>query len=82
MSSDSKKFFEPRPNYAALQELEEKYYHKPTEEEIQDFLLFWNDVYNVWRELYPDKLDMGLLEHKVKIRKLLNGMTRLKVEST
>ncbi|MDZ7622867.1 MAG: hypothetical protein U5J96_00240 [Ignavibacteriaceae bacterium] len=44
-------------------------YHKPTEEEIQDFLLFWNDVYKVWRELYPDKLDMELLEHKAKVRK-------------
>lgn len=74
MSSDSKKFFKPIPNYAALREVEEKLYHPPTEEDVQQFLKFWNDVYQAWRKDYPDKLDKEILEHKVKVRKLLIDM--------
>ena len=70
MSSDSKKFFEPVPNYAALRELEEKHYHKPTEEEIRNFLNFWQEIYDFWRKNNsPDEL--SYVEEKIKVRKAL-----------
>jgi hypothetical protein len=43
MNSRLKHFYSLIPNYAALRELEEKYYHQPTEEEIRQFLDFWQD---------------------------------------
>lgn len=76
MNSDFKKFFEPIPNYAALRELEEKNYHPPTEEEIQDFLLFWNDVYQSWSKLHSVKLDSDKLSHKLNLRKLFIDVTK------
>lgn len=76
MNSDSKKFFEPIPNYAALREIEEKNYHPPTEEELQDFLLFWNDVYQSWRKLHSGKFDSDKINHKIKLRKLFLDVTK------
>ena len=70
MSSDSKKFFEPIPNYAALREVEEKLYHKPTEEETHNFSDFWQDVYNIWKQNYSP-FDPSYVEEKIKVRKML-----------
>ena len=70
MSSDSKKFFEPRPNYAALKEWEDKNYHKPTDEEISNFLEFWQEIYSLWRQ-NNSPFDLQYLEEKVRVRKEL-----------
>ena len=70
MNSDSKKFFEPIANYAALRKVEEKLYHKPTDEEIRNFLDFWQDVYNTWKQNYSP-FDPGYVEEKIKVRKML-----------
>ena len=70
MSSDSKKFFEPRPNYAALKEWEEKNYHKPTDKEIRNFLEYWQEIYNFWLQ-NNSPFDLQYLEEKVRIRKAL-----------
>jgi len=70
MSSDSKKFFEPIPNYAALREVEKKLYHPATEEDTRNFLDFWQDVYNVWKQNYSP-FDPGYVEEKIKVRKRL-----------
>jgi hypothetical protein len=79
-NSDSKNFYSLVPNYAALRELEERHYHKPTEEEIQRFLLFWDEVYQIWRNRFPEKLDRDKLMQKVRTRKLLNEMSGLKLD--
>lgn len=70
MKSDSKNFFSPVPNYAALRELEEKYYHKPTEEEIRQFLDFRQEIYNFWRQ-NNSPFELRYVEEKVKVRKSL-----------
>ena len=70
MSSDSKKFFEPRPNYAALKEWEEKNYRKPTDKEIRNFLEFWQEIYDFWRQ-NNSPFDLQYLEEKIRVRKAL-----------
>jgi hypothetical protein len=70
MSSDPKKFFEPIPNYAALRELEEKHYHKPTEEEIRNFLDFWQEIYDFWSK-GNSPFELRYVEEKIKVRKAL-----------
>jgi hypothetical protein len=79
-NSDSKNFYSLVPNYATLRELEEKNYHKPTEEEIQRFLLFWDEVYQIWRNTFPEKLDTDKLMQKVSVLKLLNELSGLKID--
>ncbi len=58
------KYILPVNNYDAVRERLETTYHKPTEEDIQRFLIFWNDVYQLWRKNYPDKYDREKLEQK------------------
>ena len=70
MKSDSKNFYSLVPNYAALRELEEKYYHKPTEEEIRHFLDFWQEVYDIWKQ-NNSPFELRYVEEKIKIRKAL-----------
>jgi len=70
MNSDFKKFFEPTPNYAALRELEEKNYHPPTEEEIRNFLNFWQEIYDFWSQ-NNSPFEMSYAEEKVRVRKAL-----------
>jgi hypothetical protein len=68
--SDLKNFYSLVPNYAALRELEEKYYHKPTEEEIRRFLNFWQEIYDFWRQKNTP-FELSYVEEKVKVRKSL-----------
>ena len=75
MNLDKEKFYSLLPNYAALREWEEKYYHKPTEEEIYDFLVFWDEVYRIWREMHRDLKNESKIEHKAKVRLQLNKLT-------
>jgi len=70
MKSDSKKFFEPTPNYAAMRELEKKYYHKPTEKEIRNFLDFWQEIYDFWSQ-NNSPFESSYVEEKVRVRKAL-----------
>lgn len=70
MSSKSKKFFEPAPNYAALNELEKKHYRKPTEEDIRRFLNFWQEVYNFWIQK-NSPFELKYVEEKARVRKEL-----------
>jgi hypothetical protein len=70
MSKDSKKFFEPRPNYTALKELEMQYYHKPTEKEMRDFLNFWQEIYDLWSQK-NSAFEFAYLEEKIRVRKEL-----------
>jgi hypothetical protein len=70
MSTDSKKFFEPRPNYAALHELEKMHYHKPNAEEIRNFLDFWQEIYDFWSQ-NNSPFESSDLEEKVRVRKAL-----------
>lgn len=70
MNSDSKKFFEPIPNYSALRELEEKNYHKPTEDELREFLVFWQEIYDFWKQK-NSQFEPNYLEEKIEVRKKL-----------
>jgi len=70
MESDSKKFFEPRPNYVAFRELERKLYHKPTEAEIRNFLDFWQEIYDFWSQ-NNSPFESIYLEEKIRFRKIL-----------
>ena len=70
MSSESKKFFEPSPNYAALNELEEKHYKKPGEKDVRRFLNFWQEAYNFWRKK-NSPFELSFVEEKVRVRKEL-----------
>lgn len=70
MNSDPKNFYSLTPNYAALREREEKYYHKPTEEETRRFLDFWQAVYNIWKE-NNSPFELRFVEEKVKVRESL-----------
>jgi len=70
----SEKYILPLSNYTAVRERLEATYKKPTEEDIQRFLRFWNGAYQLWRKNYPEKIDMEKLQHKIKVRKLLNKM--------
>ena len=70
MNSDSKKFFEPIPNYAALRELEEKHYHKPTEEETRNFLDFWQEIYDFWSQ-NNSPFESSYVKEKVRVRKAI-----------
>ena len=70
MEFDKKNFYSLIPNYAALRELEEKYYHKPTEKETRDFLDFWQEVYNIWRQ-NNSPFEIFYVEEKIKLRKSL-----------
>lgn len=70
MNTNKRKFFEPAPNYAALDELEQKNYRKPTEEEIRRFLNFWQEVYDVWKQK-NSPFELRYVEEKVEIRKKL-----------
>ena len=65
-----KKYILPVNNYDALREMEEKYYHKPTEEETRSFLNFWQDVYDIWRE-NNSPFELRYVEEKIRIRKEL-----------
>lgn len=67
MNSNSKKFYSLVPNYAALREREEKYYHKPTEEETRRFLDFWQEVYNIWKQK-NSPYELTYVDEKVKLR--------------
>lgn len=68
MNSESKKFFEPRPNYSALAELEEKHRSTHSEDDIRSFLDFWQEVYDAWKENYSP-YDLNNLAHKIQMRK-------------
>jgi len=70
MDSDSKKFFEPTPNYSALRELEAENYHKPTKTEIREFLVFWQEIYDFWNQ-NNSPFESYYLEEKIKVRKML-----------
>ena len=71
MKSDPKKFFEPTPNYAALRELEEKNYHKPSKEEVRNFLEFWEEMYRIWKQNNPTFVELDYIEEKISVRKEL-----------
>ncbi len=77
MSTNSKKFFEPAPNYAALNELEEKNYRKPTEEDTRRFLSFWQEVYNFWKQK-NSPFELRYVEEKVNVRKELIELLGIK----
>jgi hypothetical protein len=68
MNSSSKKFFEPTPNYAAMRELEKKNYHKPNEEEIRNFLDFWQEMYDFWSQ-NNSPFESRYVEEKILVRK-------------
>jgi hypothetical protein len=68
MNSDQKNFYSLVPNYAALHEIEKKYYHKPIEEETRRFLDFWQEVYDFWK-LNNSPFDLKYIEETVKVRK-------------
>ena len=68
--TDPENFYSLIPDYAALQELEERYYHKPTMEETRKFLNFWQEMYNLWRQK-NSPFDLGYVEEKIKVRKAL-----------
>ena len=70
MSENSKKFFEPRPNYAAFRELERQLYHKPTEAEIRSFLDFWQEIYDFWSQ-NNSPFESSYIEEKIRLRKAL-----------
>ena len=70
MNSESKKFFEPRPNYSALAEFEEKHSSKTTEEDVRSFLNFWQEVYYLWLEK-NSPFDPEYVDEKIRVRKLL-----------
>ncbi len=70
MNTDSKDFYSLVPNYAALREMEEKYYHKPTEEEVREFLNFWQAIYDIWRQ-NNSPFELRFVEEKVRVRKSL-----------
>lgn len=70
MSKDSKKFFEPRPNYAAYRKWEEENYHKPTNDETRQFLEFWQEIYDIWLK-NNSPFESRYVEDKVKLRKEL-----------
>ncbi len=74
MNSNSKNFFSPVPNYAAVREKLEAYNKKPTEKDIDKFLKFWDEAYKIWRKIHPNLLNKSRLEHKIKIRKELNKL--------
>jgi hypothetical protein len=70
LSSDSKKFFEPRPNYEAFRKLERQLYHKPTEVEIKHFLDFWQEIYDFWSQ-NNSPFESSYIEEKIRVRKAL-----------
>lgn len=70
MNSEPRKFFEPTPNYAALRELEEKHYHKPTEEEVKHFLDFWQEIYDFWSK-NNSPFELRYVDSKIRVRKAL-----------
>jgi hypothetical protein len=70
MNCDAKNFYSLLPNYAALRELEKKYYHKPTEEETRKFLSFWQEIYDIWKH-NNSPFELKYIEEKIKVRKSL-----------
>jgi len=70
MNSEPKKFFEPRPNYKALAEFEEKHSGKTTEEDTRSFLEFWQDIYYLWSEK-NSPFEQEYVDEKIRVRKLL-----------
>ena len=70
MNSELKNFFEPRPNYSALAEFEEKLSSKTTEEDVRSFLNFWQEVYYLWLEK-NSPFDPEYVDEKIRVRKLL-----------
>ncbi len=79
MNSNSKNFYSLVPNYAALRELEEKYYHKPTEEEIRQFLDFWQGVYDAWRQK-NSPYELSYTDEKIKVRKSLIEILGIRID--
>jgi hypothetical protein len=53
-----------------MREFEKKYYLKPTEEEIRNFLDFWQEIYDFWSQ-NNSPLDSRYVEEKVRFRKAL-----------
>ncbi|MDP2363402.1 MAG: hypothetical protein Q8M94_06485 [Ignavibacteria bacterium] len=74
MKSDKKKYFAPINNFAALKEAEEKYYITPGSKEINDFITFWNETYELWLSVMNTQINQSRLDHKIEVRKKLNGM--------
>lgn len=57
------------PNYAALHEAEQEY-RKANKEDIRQFLSFWQEAYDLWKQKYSP-YEMKYIEETVKTRKKL-----------
>lgn len=68
------KYFLPVQNFRIVKEKLEPYRSFPTEDEIKNFLQFYDEAYQIWLKNSPTIINKENLEHKIKIRKLLNKL--------
>jgi hypothetical protein len=70
MNSDSKKLFTTTQNFALLREKLGEYKRLPTEKETREFLDFWQEMYDLWKQ-NNSPFESRYTEEKIKIRKML-----------
>lgn len=70
MESPKEKYFAPINNFAALKEINEDYKSNSSKKELEDFLIFWQDTYDVWKVNYSPFEDR-FTQEKVRVRKSL-----------
>ena len=70
METIKKKYFAPINNFAALKELNGKYNSNLSNKDLEDFLIFWQDAYDIWKINFSP-FEYRFTEEKVRVRKSL-----------
>ena len=70
MEKSKNKYFSPINNFSALKEVADKYNSNSSNKELEDFLIFWQDAYDVWKINFSP-FEYRFTEEKVRVRKSL-----------
>jgi len=70
MEKSKKKYYAPVNNFSALSEVLEKYKSNSSNQDLEDFLIFWQDAYDVWKIKFSP-FEYRYTEEKVRVRKSL-----------
>ena len=66
--AEIKKMFTTTQNFELLREKLGEYKRTPTEKETREFLIFFDDVYKLWKAANPS-LNLDSIEKKAKARR-------------